>query len=182
MRSLRPIDSLRCASRRIGPVLAIMVAAATLPPSPPTRSVIAAELPEWAYPVEVAEYRAVGRRRAEAGSRAAPGNSRRRRSKTISTRRTGFPEDHPADARTWSRTAARPAVSACAKCHISNGAGHPGIVRTSAGLPAAYVQEQFEQYKNGDRRGARAMSMLPVDRRRSPTTRSAAAADYYAAL
>ena len=60
-----------------------------------------------------------------------------------------------------SRTAAVP------RCRLARSATSrmaPDILKSSdlAGLTAAYIQEQFEQYKNGNRRGARAMSMIPV--------------------
>src|SRR5262249_30653726 len=73
-----------------------------------------------------------------------------------------------------------PAVSACAKCHISNGAGHPES-SDLAGLPTAYVRRQMEDFKTGDRRGARATSMLPIVKAISDDE-IRIAADYYAAL
>jgi hypothetical protein len=50
-----------------------------------------------------------------------------------------------------------------------------------AGLTVAYIQEQFEQYKNGNRRGARAISMIPV-MKTITDDEIRAAAEYYAAL
>ncbi len=59
----------------------------------------------------------------------------------------------------------------------------PDILKSSdlAGLTAAYIQEQFEQYKNGNRRGARAISMIPV-MKTITDDEIRAAAEYYAAL
>jgi cytochrome c553 len=71
-----------------------------------------------------------------------------------------FPEDHSAMPPIVAH-GVPPAVKACAKCHISNGAGHPES-SDLAGLPAAYFQRQMADLKNGNRKGARAGSMFPI--------------------
>jgi cytochrome c553 len=47
----------------------------------------------------------------------------------------------------------KPDVWACAMCHLPNGLGHPESAYL-AGLPAAYIQQQVEEFKSGARKGA----------------------------
>ena len=159
---------------RIGPVLAIVVAAATLAAA---ALGMAAELPEWAYPEKspAAPWDAVVLKQI-------PGSTKKFTQAQIEDNFNPpdwFPGDHPPmpDIVAHGRP---PAVSACAKCHISNGAGHPES-SDLAGLPPAYVRQQIEDFKNGDRRGARAGSMLPIVKAISDDE-IRIAADYYAAL
>src|SRR6185312_3530821 len=65
-------------------------------------------------------------------------------------------------------------------CHISNGAGHPESCDV-AGLTVAYIREQFEEFKNGNRRGARAASIIPVAKAITDEE-IGVAVEYYAAL
>ena len=134
---------------RIGPLLAIIVAAATLAAA---ALGMATKLPEWAYPEKspAAPWDAVVLKQI-------PGSTKKFTQAQIEDNFNPpdwFPGDHPPmpDIVAHGRP---PAVSACAKCHISNGAGHPES-SDLAGLPPAYVRQQIEDFKNGDRRGARA--------------------------
>jgi hypothetical protein len=47
----------------------------------------------------------------------------------------------------------KPDVWACAMCHLPNGLGHPESAYL-AGLPAAYIQQQVEDFKSGARKSA----------------------------
>ena len=138
---------------------------------------LAAELPEWAYPVKSPNtgWDAVV-------LKGLPGSTRKFTQAQIEDNfdpPDWYPGDHPAMPEVVAH-GRHPAVSACAKCHISNGAGHPES-SDLAGLTVAYIQEQFEQYKNGNRRGARAISMIPV-MKTITDDEIRAAAEYYAAL
>ena len=42
-------------------------------------------------------------------------------------------------------------VFACSLCHLTNGQGHPESANI-AGLPAAYIEEQMYEFKNGNRK------------------------------
>lgn len=70
------------------------------------------------------------------------------------------PGDHPATPEVVAK-GRKPTVMACMKCHLPNGLGHPES-SDLAGLSVAYIQEQMEDFKNGNRKGARATSMFPI--------------------
>ena len=65
-----------------------------------------------------------------------------------------FPGEHPAMPSIVAR-GKEPMVNGCAQCHLASGAGHPESANLS-GLPAAYIYEQLQEFKNGNR-----TSMLP---------------------
>lgn len=65
-----------------------------------------------------------------------------------------FPNEHPPQPSIVAR-GKEPMVNGCAQCHLSSGAGHPESGNL-AGLPAAYIIEQLNEFKNGNR-----ASMLP---------------------
>ncbi len=70
------------------------------------------------------------------------------------------PEDHPALPQVVA--SGRPtAVRACMKCHLTNGAGHPGS-SDLAGMSVAYLTEQMHTFRDGDRTGQRAAPMIPI--------------------
>jgi hypothetical protein len=98
---------------------------------------LAAELPEWAYPVKSPNtgWDAVV-------LKGLPGSTRKFTQAQIEDNfdpPDWFPEDHPAMPEVVAH-GRRPEVSACAKWHISNGAGHPESSDV-AGLTVAYIQE-----------------------------------------
>jgi len=70
------------------------------------------------------------------------------------------PEDHPPLPEIVAH-GRRPAVLACMKCHLTNGFGHPES-SDLAGLPVSYIQQQVAEFANGNRKGARATSMIPI--------------------
>jgi cytochrome c553 len=59
------------------------------------------------------------------------------------------PESHPAMPAAVAR-GRRPAVFACAYCHLANGAGRPENA-TLAGLPAKYIEQQVADMRSGAR-------------------------------
>jgi cytochrome c553 len=79
-----------------------------------------------------------------------------------------------------------PLVPACAWCHLPTGVGDPAAAAI-AGLPAAYIEQQFAEFRSGRRRCAVAKdltcsaAMLKVARAITPADLSAAA-DYFAHL
>jgi cytochrome c553 len=76
------------------------------------------------------------------------------------------PDDHPALPEVVAH-GRRPVVLACMKCHLSNGFGHPES-SDLAGLPVAYIQQQVAEFANGNRKGARATSMIPIAKAVTP--------------
>lgn len=90
-----------------------------------------------------------------------------------------FPQDHPPMPPVVAH-GVTPNVRACAKCHVSNGAGHPES-SDLAGLPSAYIAHQIVDFKSGKRKGHRAGAMFPIAKTISDADLEAAA-DYYSAL
>jgi cytochrome c553 len=94
------------------------------------------------------------------------------------------PEDHPAmpDVVAHGR---RPEVRACGSCHRAEGTGGPENA-SLAGLPAAYIIQQIEDYKSGARKFAgpqRSPSVLMTAIAKAVTLEEAqAAAAYFSAL
>ena len=74
----------------------------------------------------------------------------------------------------------KPAVRACALCHLPTGAGHPESSGL-AGLPANYIIRQMADFKNGHRRGVRSGNMITFAAAISDDD-TRAAADYFASL
>src|ERR1700733_11130753 len=136
----------------------------------------AASFPEWAYPANppLAEFDA----REE---KTLPGSSRKYTQAQVENDFTPpdwFPEDHPAMPTVVANGRA-PAVKACSKCHVTNGAGHPES-SDIAGMPEAYIIRQMADFKDGRRKGGRAGSMLPIAKAVSDEE-VAQAARYYGA-
>jgi cytochrome c553 len=94
------------------------------------------------------------------------------------------PDDHPAmpDIVAHGR---RPDVRACGSCHRAEGTGGPENA-SLAGLPAAYIVQQIEDYKSGARKFAgpqRSPSLLMTAIAKASTEEEAkAAAAYFSAL
>jgi len=143
----------------------------------PTAGPAAAPLPEWAYPVNppIAQFDATVQH-------TLPGSSRKYTQAQVENDFTPpdwFPEDHPAMPTVVANGRA-PAVKACSKCHVTNGAGHPES-SDIAGMPEAYIIRQMADFKDGRRKGARAGPMLPIAKAVSDEELREAAR-YYAAL
>jgi cytochrome c553 len=71
-----------------------------------------------------------------------------------------FPDEHPPMPAAVA-TGRAPAVRACALCHLPTGGGHPESANM-AGLPARYIIRAMEEYKNGNRVGVRAATMVDI--------------------
>ena len=90
-----------------------------------------------------------------------------------------FPGDHPAMPPIVAN-GAKPAVRACALCHLPTGAGHPESSGL-AGLPANYIIRQMADFKAGRRKGVRSGNMIAFAAAISDDDTRAAAA-YFASL
>src|SRR5689334_20161289 len=159
------------------PALAQAPAPTSFPPA------TAASFPAWAYPwapdFKVAPDDGVPRHVPDSTA-----------SFTIAQERDLFfvpdwhPEDHPAmpDIVAHGR---RPEVRACGSCHRAEGTGGPENA-SLAGLPAAYIVQQIEDYKSGARKFAgpqRNPSVLMTAIAKAVTLEEAeAAAAYFSAL
>jgi cytochrome c553 len=74
----------------------------------------------------------------------------------------------------------KPAVRACAQCHLPTGNGHPES-SSLAGLPAPYIARQMTEFKNGGRKGVRAGTMIAIAQAISDAD-TLAASEYFSAL
>jgi cytochrome c553 len=90
-----------------------------------------------------------------------------------------FPNEHPpmppivASGGTRARTA-------CAQCHLPSGDGHPES-SSLAGLPANYIIRQMQAFRDSDRKGIRANTMV-VNSKLLSDEEVKSAAEYYASL
>ncbi len=94
------------------------------------------------------------------------------------------PGDHPPMPDVVAR-GSKPAVFACAFCHLPNGLGRPENA-SLAGLPADYIVQQMADFKNGARRSSEPAS-LPVNlmiavAKAASDAEVKTAADYFASL
>ena len=90
-----------------------------------------------------------------------------------------FPGDHPAMPPIVAN-GVKPAIRACALCHLPTGAGHPESSGL-AGLPANYIVRQMADFKDGHRKGVRSGVMATFAK--AITHEDArAAAEYFASL
>lgn len=90
-----------------------------------------------------------------------------------------FPNEHPPMPMVVGQ-GIKPAVRACALCHLPTGDGHPES-SSLWGLPAAYMVRQMTDFAIGNRKGTRTNSMVSIAKAISNED-SQAAAHYYAAL
>ena len=88
-----------------------------------------------------------------------------------------FPNDHPAlpDVVAHGR---RPAVRACAQCHLPNGLGHPESA-SLAGLPAVYILQQMNDFRNEARKNSVIMTAMAGA---ATEAELKASAEYFASL
>src|SRR5258707_424028 len=63
-----------------------------------------------------------------------------------------FPSEHPPMPELVMHGKA-PVVHACDQCHLASGLGHPESANLT-GLPAGYIQEQLQQFRDGSRRSS----------------------------
>jgi cytochrome c553 len=152
-------------------------------PDPASSSLSAASFPAWAYPW-APDFKAAPD---DGVPRHVPDSTA---SFTITQERDLFfvpdwhPEDHPPmpDIVAHGR---RPEVRACGSCHRAEGTGGPENA-SLAGLPAAYIVQQIQDYKSGARKFAgpqRSPSMLMTAIAKAVTDEEAqAAAAYFSSL
>ncbi len=91
-----------------------------------------------------------------------------------------YPDDHKPMPDVVAHGRKETNARACALCHLTSGGGHPesGPV---AGLPAEYFIRQLREFKSGARKGARAVSMIPIAKGLNEEDFKAAA-DYFASM
>jgi len=90
-----------------------------------------------------------------------------------------FPDEHPTMPPIVAR-GEKPAVRACALCHLPSGDGHPES-SSLAGLPVSYLMRQLAAFKSGDRTGVRATTMITIAQAISDAD-ALAASEYFASL
>jgi cytochrome c553 len=90
-----------------------------------------------------------------------------------------FPDEHPPQPSIVAQ-GNKPAVRACAQCHLPSGDGHPESA-SLAGLPVPYLMRQMAVFKNGGRKGVRATVMIAIAQAISDAD-ALAASEYFAAL
>jgi cytochrome c553 len=94
-----------------------------------------------------------------------------------------FPEQHP-PAPKEATNGRKPVYQACGLCHLVSGYGRPEN-QSIAGLPAGYILEQIEDFKNDLRHSSvpnmGVITMIPVAKGITPEE-AKEAADYYAAI
>jgi cytochrome c553 len=142
-----------------------------------TSSAIAADNLNWAYPVAPKSEPHYDR-----AAKQVPGSTRKYTQAQIDdpfNTPDWFPDAHPAMPEVVAR-GRKPAVQACAQCHLPTGDGHPESA-SLAGLPASYLIRQMAAFKNGERKGVRADLMIPIAKAISDAE-VRAASDYYAGL
>src|SRR3954452_21641318 len=119
----------------------------------------ASEFPDWAYPVMPQ-----GLQRPDPNEVIrVPGSDKSYTNAQINDP-FGPPDWFPNDHATMPPTVAhgrKPAVRACAQCHLTTGDGHPESSGVS-GLPVAYTIRQLNEFKNGGRKGIRTSSMVDI--------------------
>jgi cytochrome c553 len=90
-----------------------------------------------------------------------------------------FPDEHPPMPAVVAQ-GQKPAVRACAQCHLPSGDGHPES-SSLAGLPVPYLLRQMAEFKNGGRKGVRATTMIMIAQAISDAD-ALAASEYFSSL
>src|SRR5438876_7654534 len=120
---------------------------------------VAAEFPDWAYPVPPQ-----GLPRPDPNKIVKVPGSDKSYTEVQVNDAFGPPDWFPGDHAPLPKTVAegrKPAVRACALCHLTTGDGHPessGI----AGLHANYIVRQLAEFKNAGRKGVRTGAMTEI--------------------
>jgi cytochrome c553 len=108
--------------------------------------------PDWAYPATPPGYQSPPD---NGQPKHVPGSD-----KTYTAKEIGsgfipvdwFTNEHPAMPDLVAHGKA-PVVRGCSVCHIATGHGHPESANV-AGLPAAYIEEQLREFRNGNRKSS----------------------------
>ena len=140
--------------------------------------VMAAELPEWAYPVAPP----AGPPPDNTVQKSLPGSTKKYTAAQINDRfgpPDWYPEDHPPMPEVVAN-GKKPNAFACDLCHLTNGAGHPESAGV-AGLPVGYILRQMAEFKAGVRKGMRAPIMVQIASALTDDE-TKAAAEYFASL
>jgi cytochrome c553 len=140
--------------------------------------VMAAELPEWAYPVAPP----AGPPPDNTVQKSLPGSTKKYTAAQINDRfgpPDWYPEDHPPMPDIVAQ-GKKPNAFACDLCHLTNGAGHPESAGIS-GLPVGYILRQMAEFKSGVRKGMRAPIMVQIASALTEEE-TKAAADYFASI
>jgi cytochrome c553 len=90
-----------------------------------------------------------------------------------------YPEEHPSMPPIVAH-GVKPMVQACARCHLPSGDGHPES-SSLAGLPIPYIIRQVAAFRNGERKGVRATTMITFAKALSDDEVHPAA-EYFSAL
>jgi cytochrome c553 len=140
--------------------------------------VLAAELPGWAYPVNP---------QAKPPDAtipiALPGSDKKYTQAQIDdgfSPPDWYPGDHPPMPDVVAHGRKETNARACALCHLTSGGGHPESAGIS-GLPAGYIIRQMQEFKSGERKGMRAVAMIPIAKGLSDEDFKTAA-EYFAAM
>jgi cytochrome c553 len=145
---------------------------------PATQPVLAADLPGWAYPANPAPKPPDAVKPIKL-----PGSDK---SYTQAQIDDGFnppdwyPQDHAPMPDVVAHGRKEANARACALCHLTSGGGHPESAGIS-GLPVGYFVRQMNEFKNGARKGMRAVAMLPIAKGLSEEEFKAAA-EYFGAM
>jgi cytochrome c553 len=139
---------------------------------------IAAEFPDWAYPVQPQGFT----RPNPTEVVKVPGSD-----KTYTVAQINdpygppdwFPGDHGPMPKVVAQGNRETKVRACSQCHLTSGDGHPESSGIS-GLPVAYLVRQLAEFRNGGRKGIRTEAMVEISK--GITDEEArAAGEYFAA-
>ena len=120
---------------------------------------LAADRPDWAFPVT--DKAPPATLPDDGKPKSAPGSDRsytRAQIEDLYNPPDWYPGIHPAMPAVVAHGEA-PNVRACAACHLPTGTGHTESANV-AGMPAAYLLQQMEDYKTGARK--RSGSMLAI--------------------
>ena len=118
-------------------------------------AVLAADNPEWAYPVTPPL-----ESKDNVIMKSLPGSTKQYTQAQIDdpfNPPDWFPDEHPPLPSVVASGGTRPRV-ACGLCHLPSGNGHPESA-SLAGLDANYMIRQMQAFKDGDRKGVRAAPM-----------------------
>ena len=140
-------------------------------------AVLAADNPDWAYPVTPPL-----ESKDNVIMKSVPGSTKQYTQAQIDdifNPPDWYPSEHPPMPQIVTTGGTRPRT-ACALCHLPSGDGHPESANI-AGLPANYIVRQFLAFKNGDRKGGRAIAMIANSKLLSDEEMKSAA-DYFASL
>src|SRR5262245_51288834 len=139
---------------------------------------MAAELPQWAYPVAPPP----GPPADNTVQKSLAGSTKKYTAAQINDRfgpPDWYPEDHPPMPDVVAQ-GKKPNAPACDLCHLTNGAGHPESAGVS-GLPVGYIMRQMAEFKAGTRKGMRAPIMVTIASALTEEE-TRAAAEYFASM